>query len=85
MHLVVSITSGPYHAAAITAVGELLTWGCGESGQLGVGDCIDEWRPRVVEALSGMDVCLVACGGEYTVAVSGEERMERVRDMGTFE
>ena len=37
----------------------------------GLGDLESQSAPQVVQALSGMDVCLVACGGDYTIALTG--------------
>jgi len=67
---IVQIAAGAFHSAAISAVGDLYTWGNGSYGQLGFGDTSSSPVPRVVSALNGMDVCLVACGGEYTVAIT---------------
>ena len=52
-------------------------WGCGEGahGQLGVGDTADRHAPVRVggeEAFGQSKVHMVACGGEYTVAVTEE-------------
>jgi len=38
----------------------------------GLGDTDDRVTPHVVEALTSTDVSLVSCGGEYTMAISGE-------------
>ncbi len=45
---VVSISCGGAHSAAITANGELYTWGKGRYGRLGHGDGEDQMRPRIV-------------------------------------
>lgn len=67
---VVAVSCGAFHSAAVSAVGDLYTFGYGRSGQLGFGDTQSSAVPRLVSALNGMDVCLVACGGDYTVAVT---------------
>ena len=56
------IACGGAHSAAITATGELYTWGKGRYGRLGHGDSEDQTRPKLVEALLGYRVIDVACG-----------------------
>lgn len=50
---VVDVACGGAHSAAITASGELYTWGKGRYGRLGHGDSDDQLKPKFVEALLG--------------------------------
>jgi len=59
---VIDIACGGAHSAAITARGELYTWGKGRYGRLGHGDGEDQLRPKVVDVLKGFKVIDVACG-----------------------
>jgi len=59
---IVDIACGGAHSAAITASGELYTWGKGRYGRLGHGDSDDQLKPKLVEALIGYCVTDVACG-----------------------
>ncbi|XP_042876756.1 E3 ubiquitin-protein ligase HERC2-like isoform X6 [Penaeus japonicus] len=59
---VVEIACGGAHSAAITALGELYTWGKGRYGRLGHGDSEDQFRPKLVEELVRYRVIDVACG-----------------------
>lgn len=59
---VVDVACGGAHSAAITARGELYTWGKGRYGRLGHGDGEDQLRPKLVESLKGYKVVDVACG-----------------------
>ncbi|CAB0009589.1 unnamed protein product [Nesidiocoris tenuis] len=59
---VVDIACGGAHSAAITANGELYTWGKGRYGRLGHGDSENQLKPKLVEALLGYHVFDVACG-----------------------
>ena len=45
---VVHVAAGEWHSMALTATGELWTWGKGYRGQLGHGDKEDSGVPRVV-------------------------------------
>ncbi|CAH1964040.1 unnamed protein product [Acanthoscelides obtectus] len=59
---IVDIACGGAHSAAITASGDLYTWGKGRYGRLGHGDSEDQLKPKLVEALLGYKVIDVACG-----------------------
>ena len=59
---IISVSCGGAHSAAITATGELFTWGKGRYGRLGHGDSEDQLKPKIVEALLGYRVVDVACG-----------------------
>lgn len=45
---VVDIACGGAHSAAITANGELYTWGKGRYGRLGHGDSENQLKPKLV-------------------------------------
>ena len=45
---IVCIVSGDWHSGAITEDGMLLTWGRGDSGQLGHGNEISYWQPELL-------------------------------------
>lgn len=54
----------------ITKNGEAYTWGCGDAGRLGHGDCQSSTHPKMVMDLSGKGVIQVACGDYNTSAVT---------------
>ncbi|XP_015113813.1 E3 ubiquitin-protein ligase HERC2 [Diachasma alloeum] len=56
------IACGSTYSAALTATGELFTWGRGNYGRLGHGTCDDVVTPTLVTALNGHVVVYVACG-----------------------
>ncbi len=72
---VLHIACGSTYSAAITATGELYTWGRGNYGRLGHGSSEDQSSPTVVEALKGQKVLDVACG-------SGDAQTLAVADTG---
>ncbi|XP_068449209.1 E3 ubiquitin-protein ligase HERC2 isoform X1 [Clinocottus analis] len=59
---VVHVACGSTYSAAITADGELYTWGRGNYGRLGHGSSEDQTTPMLVTALKGLKVMDVACG-----------------------
>uniref|UniRef100_A0A669BIW0 E3 ubiquitin-protein ligase HERC2 n=1 Tax=Oreochromis niloticus TaxID=8128 RepID=A0A669BIW0_ORENI len=69
---VVHVACGSTYSAAITADGELYTWGRGNYGRLGHGSSEDQTTPMVVTAFKGLKVVDVACGSgdAQTLAVT---------------
>lgn len=70
--VVVSMSCGDRHSAAVTNIGAVYTWGCGTDGQCGHGDFQDTARPRLVEALAHTTVVSVHCGHNFTMAVTNQ-------------
>jgi E3 ubiquitin-protein ligase HERC2 len=56
------IACGSSHSAAISASGELYTWGLGEYGRLGHGDNNTQLKPKLVQALIGHRIVGIALG-----------------------
>ncbi|KAF7273866.1 hypothetical protein GWI33_013444 [Rhynchophorus ferrugineus] len=46
---IVDIAAGQYHSIALTHTGKVYTWGWGIHGQLGHGNCDNEYYPRLVK------------------------------------
>mmetsp|Transcript_20483 Transcript_20483/g.50234 ORF Transcript_20483/g.50234 Transcript_20483/m.50234 type:complete len:594 (-) Transcript_20483:76-1857(-) len=67
--VVVQVTCGSYHTAAVSGNGDLFTWGGGMYGKLGHGNEMGHSTPKRVEALAGLAVSQIACGSRHTVAV----------------
>lgn len=59
---ITKVAVGSTHSAAVSAKGELYTWGRGHYGRLGHGDHQDQLKPKLVAALKTMRVVDVACG-----------------------
>lgn len=69
---VTQVACGSTYCAAVTSYGELYTWGRGNYGRLGHGNCDDVSVPTVVAALKSHRIVDAACGcGEgQTIAVT---------------
>ena len=63
---VASVVCGSNHCCAVTAEGDLYTWGFGEMYQLGHGEADDEAAPRRVDAVKGR-LTQAGAGGQHTV------------------
>ena len=74
---VVQVAAGYAHSACLTADGLVFVCGCGDNGQLGVGDIEGDIEGRVVPTLvrgelQGKKVLQVAGGGTHTMCVTNE-------------
>ncbi|XP_032396194.1 probable E3 ubiquitin-protein ligase HERC1 isoform X6 [Etheostoma spectabile] len=70
--VVVCVSAGYRHSAAVTNDGELYTWGEGDFGRLGHSDSQSRNMPTLVKDISG--VGQVACGSSHTIAVAQDGR-----------
>ena len=65
-----AVACGAAHSLAVTQRGEVLTWGLGGSGQLGIGDHNSSPFPRLVPGLTSEVVQGVACGFGHSVVLT---------------
>ncbi|KAM3626014.1 uncharacterized protein V6R79_021387 [Siganus canaliculatus] len=70
--VVVCVSAGYRHSAAVSEDGELYTWGEGDFGRLGHGDSNSRNIPTLVKDIS--NVGEVSCGSSHTVALSKDGR-----------
>ncbi|XP_015429351.1 PREDICTED: LOW QUALITY PROTEIN: E3 ubiquitin-protein ligase HERC2 [Dufourea novaeangliae] len=70
----VAVHSGGKHALALTQDGKVFSWGEGEDGKLGHGNCLSLDKPRLIEALKSKRIRDIACGSGHSAAItsSGE-------------
>ncbi|RWS20768.1 E3 ubiquitin-protein ligase HERC2-like protein, partial [Leptotrombidium deliense] len=66
----VAVNSGGKHCLALTADGDVFSWGEGDDGKLGHGNKASLDRPKLIEALSGKGVVDIACGGAHSAAIT---------------
>ncbi|XP_068082847.1 E3 ubiquitin-protein ligase HERC2 [Anabrus simplex] len=66
----VAVNSGGKHCLALSAEGEVYSWGEGDDGKLGHGNRSSCERPRVIEALRGKEIIDIACGGAHSAAIT---------------
>lgn len=65
-----NIACGGRHAALVTKQGEIFSWGEESGGRLGHGVDVDVLHPKLIDALSNVNIELVACGEYHTSAVT---------------
>ena len=66
------VSAGESHSAAITEKLNLYTWGNGGFGRLGHDLDMNEYIPKLVEALLQDEITYVSCGTFHTLAVSSK-------------
>lgn len=64
------ISCGSKHAVLVTKQGHMFSWGEGSGGKLGHGVEADVSTPKLVNALSGLNIESVACGEYHTCAIT---------------
>jgi hypothetical protein len=65
-----SVSAGEGFGVAVSAAGNVYTWGEGDNGQLGHGDEDSRLIPKQVRALAGHRICSVATSFSHCLAVT---------------
>lgn len=66
----VAVHSGGKHALALTQDGKVFSWGEGEDGKLGHGNCTTLDKPRLIEVLKSKRIRDIACGSGHSAAIA---------------
>ncbi|KAK1436412.1 hypothetical protein QVD17_02192 [Tagetes erecta] len=80
------VACGEFHTCAVTAFGEMYTWGDGTHnvGLLGHGTDVSHWIPkRISGPLEGLQVASVTCGPWHTALITSTRQLFTFGD-GTF-
>ena len=64
-----AVSAGQHHSLALSADGNVWSWGFGGRGRLGHGDEQVQLLPKKVEALAGQRVVAVAAGAYHSIAL----------------
>eukprot|EP00743_Colponemidia_sp_Colp-15_P006387 GILK01006874.1.p1 GENE.GILK01006874.1~~GILK01006874.1.p1 ORF type:complete len:663 (+),score=97.84 GILK01006874.1:45-2033(+) len=76
---VIAVDCGDFHSVALTAEGEVYSWGGGGTffnrGQCGHGHNHDVISPQLIEGLVGKRVIQISCGGYHTMALTANEQV----------
>jgi len=68
----VSVSAGDFHTLALTADGNVWSWGQGTYGRLGHGDEQNQLLPKKTEALAGERVVAVSAGHCHSLAITAD-------------
>ncbi|KAG8179395.1 hypothetical protein JTE90_011404 [Oedothorax gibbosus] len=66
------VSSGKEHVLFLTNCGKVYSYGFGSKGQLGHGMIENVKEPAVIEALEGIEIKSISCGGWHSAAISTE-------------
>lgn len=69
------IVCGYHHTVAISITGQVMSWGRGAFGQLGHGNVSNYAVPSAIASLSKVQVSMVACGWQHTMALTVDGRV----------
>ncbi|CAN6279076.1 unnamed protein product [Urochloa humidicola] len=69
------VIAGPGHSIVITTSGDVYSFGANCSGQLGLGDSEDRFKPCLIRSLQGIRITQAAVGSRRTMLVSDTGRV----------
>jgi len=69
------VIAGPGHSIVITRSGDVYSFGANCSGQLGLGDSEDRFKPCLIRSLQGVRITQAAVGSRRTMLVSDTGRV----------
>jgi alpha-tubulin suppressor-like RCC1 family protein len=67
---VTQVAVGECHCLALTQTGEVLSWGRGKYGRLGLGSDQAQMHPQLITALSGRGIRQICCGYYHSMAIT---------------
>jgi alpha-tubulin suppressor-like RCC1 family protein len=67
---VTAVCCGGFFTMALTNEGQLWNWGANSNYELGRGDKIGGWKPKVVPSLEGVRIVQIANGGYHSLALT---------------
>ncbi|RLN88904.1 hypothetical protein BBJ28_00002217 [Nothophytophthora sp. Chile5] len=67
---ITAICAGATHNLALSAAGDVFSWGKGVDGQLGHGREESEWTPRQLAFFKNLSATAVCCGASHSIAMS---------------
>jgi len=69
---IVAVSAGEHHSLALTADGEVWSWGGGSFGKLGHGDEQNQLLPKKIVAFAGQRVIDVSAGLYHSLAITAD-------------
>ncbi|KAG0492551.1 hypothetical protein HPP92_005949 [Vanilla planifolia] len=69
---VAAVSCGGFFTLALTADGQLWSWGANSNYELGRGDDTSDWRPQPIPSLQDTRIIQIASGGYHSLALTDE-------------
>jgi Kinesin motor domain/Regulator of chromosome condensation (RCC1) repeat len=70
---IVQVSCGWQHTVCLSSTGKVFSWGYGEDGQLGHGDCKDYLTPKEILGLQDTYVSMVSCGHSHSGCIGDKK------------
>lgn len=70
---VVQVACGDFHVLALTADGEVYSWGNGTDGQLGIGTNSNQTTPTLIKAMP--KIAKIECGGGHSGFITSDFKL----------
>ena len=69
---IVAVSCGPTHNVAISEIGEVYSWGLGDSGSLGLGNTLTKYTPTRINFFGANKLAIesASCGAKHTIFVT---------------
>eukprot|EP00965_Chrysotila_dentata_P011007 358093-Pleurochrysis_carterae.AAC.3 len=72
---IIQVACGDVHTLALSAAGDMFSWGGGFEGQLGLGKLEVTLTPRYISKLQGTSIMQIAAGARHSAALSQDGRI----------
>ncbi|XP_057543736.1 RCC1 domain-containing protein RUG3, mitochondrial isoform X2 [Amaranthus tricolor] len=72
---VASVACGGFFTMVLTEEGKLWTWGANSNHELGTGDKVGGWKPRLISSLEDVRLVQIACGGYHSLALTEDGKV----------
>lgn len=70
-----AVACGGFFTLALTDQGQLWSWGANSNYELGRGDRIGGWQPKVVSSVEDVRIIQIACGGYHSLALTEDGKV----------
>lgn len=70
---ITQVSCGWQHTMCLSNTGKVFTWGYGEDGQLGHGDCKDYLSPREVAVFHDINISNISCGHSHSGCIGDKK------------
>ncbi|OMJ70771.1 hypothetical protein SteCoe_31192 [Stentor coeruleus] len=70
---IIQVSCGWQHTMCLSNTGKVFSWGYGEDGQLGHGDCKDYLSPKEITTFYNIQINIISCGHSHSAAIGDKK------------